>query len=161
MANKDEISIVWDGLQEFSKELDGMTKELEKNLMEAMTEYLKLVEEGAKALVHYDEGELEQSLTTKGPRREGDRVVGEIGSNLTYAFRRHEEPYRYGVRDKYDNGVRTPNYYVYGRGRETLKKPKWRGQAPGRKYLENAVVLTEDDYEKIMAKALEKTLGGK
>lgn len=160
MAKKDDLSIVWEGLQEFSKELDGMTKEFEKNLMEAMTEYLGLVEEGAKALVHRDSGDLEESLVAKGPRIEGDRVVGEIGSNLAYAFRRHEEPYRYGVHDKYDNGVRTPNYYVYGRGRRTSQKPNWRGQKPGRKYLENAVVLTEDDYEKIMAKALEKTLGG-
>lgn len=160
MANKDDISIVWEGLKEFSSELDGMTKEFEKNLLDAMTEYLKLVEGGAGDLAPKDSGDLEISIVTKGPYVEGDRVVGEVGSNSKYAFERHERPYSSGVRDKVDNGVTFKDYYVDGRGRRTREKPNWRGQKPGRKYLERAVVLTEDDYEKIMADALERTLGG-
>ncbi|MFD1450835.1 HK97 gp10 family phage protein [Oceanobacillus sojae] len=160
MVNKDDIAITWEGLKEFSSELDGMTEEFEKNLMEAMRDYLMLVEEGAKALAFRDTGDLEESIIAKGPYIEGDAVKGSIGSNLTYAFEVHERPYAYGIRDKYDNGAKTPNYYIYGRGRRTLQKPNWRGQKPGRKYLERAVVLTEDDYEKIMADALERTLGG-
>ncbi|GIO25097.1 HK97 gp10 family phage protein [Oceanobacillus sp. J11TS1] len=157
----DEIKIVWEGLKEFSNELGGMNKELEKNLKKAMNDYLELAEEGAKALVHRDEGELEERLTAKKPRKEEDRIIGEIGTNLEYAFRRHEEPYRYGVHDKYDRGVLKEGYYVDGRGRRTRDKPNWRGEKPGRKYLERAIILTEDDFEKIMADALERTLGGR
>ncbi|MFD1066689.1 HK97 gp10 family phage protein [Oceanobacillus locisalsi] len=158
---KDNVQIVWEGLKEFSEELGKMDKLLEKNLFAAMKEYLKLVEEGAKALSPRDEGDLEDSIQFTNPKMEGFKVVSEGGSNLDYALRRHEQPYSSGTWSKYDNGALIEGYYTDGRGQRTWSKGSWRGEQPGRKYLERAIQLTEDDFEKIMARALEKTLGGK
>lgn len=157
---KDEVQIVWEGLKEFSNEIGKMDKQMEKNLLDAMKEYIMLAEEGAKALAPRDSGDLEESIQFKPPTIQGDKVVSEGGSNLAYALRRHEEPYGSGFGDKYDNGLLVVKYYTDGKGIRTLQKPSWRGEQPGRKYLERAVAITEDEFEKIMAKALEKTLGG-
>ncbi len=158
---KDTFSLVWDGLDEFANDLKGMEKNLIKNIEKGMTEYATLVEEGAKALVHRDSGDLEASINFGKPKREGDSFVVEGGSNLKYALRRHEEPHRPGTRDKHDAGVKFVRYYLNGRGRRTFQKPSWRGEKPGRKFLERAIVATEKGFDKLMAEALEKTLEGK
>ncbi|OAK70094.1 HK97 gp10 family phage protein [Lederbergia galactosidilytica] len=161
MARKDGFYLEWHGLDELIEELEGMEREFEKNIQQGMKKYSTLAEEGTRALAPRDSGDLESSMTLKIPYIEGSKIVGGIGSNLAYALRRHEEPYRYGIHDKYDNGVKFPNYYVYGKGRRTLQKPSWRGEKPGRKYLERAIVATEKDFVKIMADALEQTLRGR
>lgn len=157
----DHFSLVWEGLDEFIEDLEGMEREFEKNAEKGMAKYRMLAEEGTKALSPRDSGDLEASINFGRPKNQGRNIVVEGGSNLAYALRRHEEPHRYGIHDKYDNGVRFSNYYIYGKGRRTLEKPHWRGEKPGRKYLERAIVVTEKDFEKIMADALEQTLRGR
>ncbi|WP_342512795.1 HK97 gp10 family phage protein [Sporosarcina sp. FSL K6-1522] len=158
---KDMFSLVWSGLSEFEDDLKGMEKELFKNIEKAMSDYSMLIEEGTRALVHRDHGDLEASINFGRPKREGDSFVIEGGSNLKYALRRHEEPYRPGTHDKYDAGVKFVKYYLNGRGRRTFGKPSWRGEKPGRKFLERAIVATEKDFDAVMVEALEKTLEGK
>src|SRR5699024_11739633 len=84
-------------------------------------------EEGTKALVHHDEGTLEDSISFDKAKSYGSIIEVKGGTNLDYALRRHEEPYRMGVHHKYKEGKKWPNYYVAGRGRGTWNKPMWRG----------------------------------
>lgn len=78
---------------------------------------------------------------------------------MKYALRVHEQPENKGVRAKYQRGVKYPEYYKNGRGENTRNKPNVNGYKPGRKYLTNAVKVTEDDWnimcERILARVLE------
>ncbi len=158
MAKDDVFSIEWEGLDEFHDMLDKMEKEHENIIMDEMTKFGMLAEEGTKALVHHDHGDLEDSINFDKAKKEGRDIIVRGGSNLVYALRRHEEPYRMGVHHKYENGRKFPNYYVGGRGRGTHAKPMWRGYKPGRKYMENAIKAIEPDYDKMNARALERIL---
>ncbi|MCM3651329.1 hypothetical protein [Metabacillus litoralis] len=162
LARKDDdfLRIEWDGINELEEYFDKFEKDFERILLEEYTKYGMLVEEGTKALVHHDEGDLEDSISFDKAKRVGNTVIVEGGSNSVYALRRHEEPYRYGVHDKYDNGSKFSNYYVYGRGRGTLGKPQWRGYKPGRKFLQNAINATNPDYDKMNERILERALDG-
>ncbi len=150
----DVFDIEWKGLDEFHEALDKMDKEADKIIMEEMTKFGMLAEEGTKALVHHEEGHLHDSINFDKAKRQGSEIVVNGGSNWKYALRRHEEPYRMGIHDKgLDRG-----YYVDGRGRGTRGKPAWRGIQPGRKYMENAIKAIEPDYDKMNARALERIL---
>lgn len=151
----------WEGLEELEKEFDKMEKDFQDILIDEYTKYGMLVEEGAKALAHHDEGDLEDSITFDKAKIEGSEVVVEGGSNSKYAIRRHEEPYRPGTHPKYSNGAKFDRYYMNGRGRGTLTKPKWRGYKPGRKFLQNAIIATEEDYDEMNERILDRTLGDK
>ena len=156
----DRIEIVWDGIEEYADLLEGFEDEFYRHLKNELTEYGLLVEEGAKALAPRDTGDLEQSIHFDAAKRVGDKVIVEGGTNIEYALKRHEAPYSSSTHDKYDNGARFPNYYSGGRGKRTRSKSPWRGFQPGRKYLSNAVAATEEEFERAIARALEKTLGG-
>lgn len=158
MAKNDLFNIEWEGLEEFSNALDKMDQEAEKIIMDEMTEFGMLAEEGTKALVHHDHGDLEDSINFDKAKKEGGRIIVRGGSNIVYALRRHEEPYRMGVHHKYERGRKFPGYYVDGRGQGTRGKPSWRGYKPGRKYMENAIKAIEPDYDKMNARALERIL---
>lgn len=155
------IGLTFEGLDEFIDQLDDAANNVEHNMISAMKEYESLVDEGTRSLAPRDDGDLENSFTIDIPKLVGNTVVGGISSNLIYALRRHEDPYRPGVHDKYDNGTKYEDYYVDGRGQRTRQKPAWRGQRPGRKYMARAVELTERDYDEIFAQALEDTLRGR
>ncbi|PAE17290.1 hypothetical protein CHH91_04605 [Virgibacillus sp. 7505] len=161
MASKDGfLSLEWEGLEELIDQFEHMGDKFEEALVDGYTEYGLLVEEGSRALAGYDTGDLEQSITFDRAELNGDTVTVEGGSNLSYALRRHEEPYRMGVHDKYDNGSLFPNYYVGGRGRATARKPTWMGMRPGRKFMENAILATETNYNDMLQRIMDITLGG-
>lgn len=161
LAKKDGFfHLEWDGLKELDKLFEEMDENFERILLEEYTEYGMLVEEGAKALVHHDEGDLEDSIVFDKAKRDGSGVSVEGGSNMVYALRRHEEPYRPGTHPKYNRGAKFERYYLNGRGRGTITKSKWRGFKPGRKFLENAIKATEKDYDEMNARILDRTLGG-
>jgi hypothetical protein len=161
LAKKDEfINISWDGLDELERHFEKMEENFVDILVDEYTKYGQLVEEGTKALVHHDEGDLEDSISFDRAKLKGDQVVVEGGSNSPYALRRHEEPYRSGTHDKYENGAKFPRYYLNGRGRGTLTKRRWRGYKPGRKFLQNAINATKPDYNQMNERVLERTLDG-
>lgn len=137
MVKGDVFSIEWEGLDEFHDMLDKMDKEAENIIMDEMTKFGMLAEEGTKALVHHDEGVLEDSINFDKAVREGNSIVVRGGTNVVYALRRHEEP---------------------GRGPGTIAKSSWRGYRPGPKYMENAIKAIEPDYTKMNARALERIL---
>lgn len=152
----DMFSMEWEGLDEFRDILDTMEKEAENIIMEEMTKFGMLAEEGTKALVHHDEGTLEDSINFDKAKKVNGQITVEGGSNVIYALRRHEEPYRPGVHPK---GL-DKSYYVYGRGRGTRGKDEWRGYKPGRKFMENAIKAIEPDYDEMNKRALERILKG-
>ncbi|GGB41713.1 hypothetical protein GCM10011409_19060 [Lentibacillus populi] len=137
MAKGDIFEIEWEGLDEFVELLDKMDNKSEEIIIDEMTKFGMLAEEGTKALVHHDEGTLEDSINFDKATKEGSDIVVRGGTNVIYALRRHEEP---------------------GRGPGTLAKPAWRGYQPGPKYMENAIKAIEPDYDKMNARALERIL---
>lgn len=162
MAKKDNLfDVEWEGLEELANEFDKMEQNFQDILVEEYTKYGALVEEGTKKLAPYDEGDLEESITFGKAKIQGNEVVVEGGSNSPYALRRHEEPSRKGKNPKYSNGSKFDDYYKDGRGRGTQGKSAWRGYQPGRKYLENAVRATEEDYDEMNERILDRTLGDK
>jgi len=160
LAKRESINIEWEGLEELNRLFEDMGENVERIAIEEYSKFGKLVEEGAKALVHHDEGDLEDSISFDEAVREGDDIVVEGGSNSPYAWRRHEEPYRMGTYTKYDNGSKYPRYYLNGRGRRTLTKASWRGYKPGRKYMQNAINAVQPDYDEMNARILERLLNG-
>lgn len=160
LAEQDFLQIEWSGFDEFAEALKGMESEFYKHLMKELTKYGLLVEEGAKALVYQDEGDLAASINFGQAIRQGNKVIVRGGTNMKQAVRLHEKPAGGKTHDKYDNGARFIGYYKDGKGARTRAKPNWRGFQPGRKYLQNAVTATEQDFEDACARALEKTLGG-
>jgi hypothetical protein len=160
LMSSDGFEIKWDGLDELLKQLDGFEDDLKRITKQEYTEYGQLVEEGARELAPKDTGDLAASIVASGAKLRGNQLEVTVGSNLKYALRRHEEPYRYGMYPKYDNGSKFPNYYIYGRGRITLSKAKWRKKAPGRKYLTNAIDATQSEYSEMNQRILKRALGG-
>lgn len=160
MAKRDHIDVEFQGMKELEQLFEEMPENFETAAIEEMTMYGKLVEEGAKALVHHDEGDLEDSISFDEAKRVGHEIVVEGGSSSVYAWRRHEEPYRPGTHTKYDNGAKYPRYYLNGRGRRTLTKARWRGYKPGRKFMQNAINATEADYNSMNERIRDRTLEG-
>lgn len=154
------LEIEWDGLAELEQLFKDMDVLLMRNLKAGMTDYSLLVETGSRKLAQRYEGELMRSIIAKKVNVLAGLVIGEVGSNLVYAWRRHEEPYRRGTHDMYDAGVKFPKYYKDGLGRRTRQKSSWRGQLPGRKFIERTVNVTEEDFEEIFDAVLEATLRG-
>jgi hypothetical protein len=158
--SSDDFNIKWDGLDKLIKTFDAMEESLKRNLISEYAKYGLLVEEGAKALAPHDTGDLEASITAEKVSFHGNSVETAVGSKSKYALRRHEEPYRKGHFPKHDNGSKFPDFYADGRGQITRSKPNWRGQVPGRKYLQNAINATDKDYHETNERVLKKTLGG-
>lgn len=147
-------------VEQFIRDLDKLPDDILNYILQYYTDYGMLVEEGAKALVHHDEGTLEDSINFEEAKLEGKEVSVEGGTNLVYAMRRHEEPPRAGSHPKYSRGAKFPAYYQDGRGLKTRQKPNWRGKTPGRKFLENAIEATEEDYNKMVKEIADKALKG-
>lgn len=158
MAKDDFIRIGWDGLNELDGLLEGIEEYVDAIAEDEYQKYGLFVEAATKALVHHDEGDLEASINSSTSNKDG-QIETVVGSNMKYALRRHEEPYRMGTHNKYDNGATFERYYLNGRGRRTLLKPKWRGYKPGRKYLENAIKATDPEYNETNDRILRRITG--
>lgn len=139
--------------------LDDIGRVFDRVLADEMKEYSLLVETGARALAQRFGGELEESIVAASVAVKNGMVIGEVGSNLVYAWARHETPYRMGKHPLYDRGIKLNDYYINGLGRRTRTKGKWRGELPGRKFLERAVIATEADFAEMANRALERALG--
>ncbi|OXS77955.1 HK97 gp10 family phage protein [Domibacillus enclensis] len=158
MAKDDFIRINWDGLNDLDGLLEGIEEKVDAIAEEEYQKYGLFVEAATKSLVHHDEGDLEASIHSSTSNKDG-QIETVVGSNMKYALRRHEEPYRMGTHNKYDNGAKFERYYLNGRGRRTLLKPKWRGYKPGRKYLDNAVKATAQEYDETNERILRRITG--
>lgn len=156
---KDHFRLEWNGLDGLEKLLKRAGDEFENIVVEEMTKYGMLVEEGTKALAPHDTGDMEDTISFDRAKKQGNAIVVEGGASSKYAVIRHEAPYSSGSRDKYDNGAKFPNYYINGRGAGTRGKASWRGQMPGRKYMVRAIQATEKDYEKMNARIIDRLLG--
>lgn len=156
----DFIDIEWDGLNELEQLFGDMDDLLTHNLKVGMKDFSLLVETGSRKLAQRYEGELERSLIAAKVNVVAGLVIGEVGSNLVYAFRRHEEPYRSGKHPLYDAGIKREDWYKNGLGRRTRQKSAWKGQMPGRKFLERAVIALEPEFEQIFDLVMDATLRG-
>jgi hypothetical protein len=157
---REVFSVDWGGLEELAEYFDRFEESFVFILMDEYKKFGLLLEEGAKALAPEDEGDLVDSLNFTGLKVLPNGVEGEVGSNLVYALRRHEEPYRAGSFPKYQRGGKFPDYYEDGRGLTTRAKGSWRGFPAGRKYLENAVKATEEYYNEMLQRILERAVRG-
>lgn len=155
-----KFNIEWDGLRELQDEFKTMNKRFSLILLDEMEKIGLTCEDYARALAPRDSGELEDSIHSTQARVEGRSFVVYVGTNMEYATYVHELNNVRPVGDKYERGVKYPNYYIRGRGTGTRQKPNVKGFQPGRKYLQRAVILTDQHFEKAMERALERLLQG-
>lgn len=155
-----KFNIEWDGLRELQDEFRTMNKRFSLILLDEMDKIGLTCEDYAKALAPRDSGELEDSIHSTQARVEGRSFVVYVGTNMEYATYVHELNNVRPVGDKYERGVKYPNYYIRGRGTGTRQKPNVKGYQPGRKFLQHAVILTDKHFEQAMERALERLLEG-
>ncbi len=155
-----KFNIEWDGLRELQNEFRTMNKRFSLILLDEMDKIGLTCEDYAKALAPRDNGELEDSIHSTQARVEGRSFVVYVGTNMEYATYIHELNNVRPVGDKYERGVKYPNYYIRGRGTGTRQKPNVKGYQPGRKFLQHAVILTDKHFEQAMERALERLLEG-
>ena len=155
------FKIEWDGLKELKAEMKSAPDRFNNLLIKELNNIGLTTEKYAKALVNYDSGELEDSIFSTKAKRYGNMYVVYVGTNMVYARYIHELYNPTGLGDKYERGVKYPNYYIGGRGKRTRDKPNVKGYKPGRKYLRNAVVLSEADVEEAMERVLISLLEGR
>ncbi|WP_325889767.1 HK97 gp10 family phage protein [Mammaliicoccus lentus] len=155
-----KFNIEWDGLRELQNEFRTMNKRFSLILLDEMDKIGLTCEDYAKALAPRDSGELEDSIHSTQARVEGRSFVVYVGTNMEYATYVHELNNVRPVGDKYERGVKYPNYYIRGRGIGTRQKPNVKGYQPGRKFLQHAVILTDKHFEQAMERALERLLEG-
>lgn len=154
------LKIEWTGLRELQQEFKTMNKRFNLILLDEMDKIGLSCEEYAKALSPRDSGDLENSIHSTQATVEGQSFVVYVGTNMEYATYVHELNNVRPVGDKYERGVKYPNYYIRGRGIGTRQKPNVKGYQPGRKFLQHAVILTDQHFEKAMERALERLLEG-
>ena len=155
-----KFNIEWDGLRELQNEFRTMNKRFSLILLDEMDKIGLTCEYYAKALAPRDSGELEDSIHSTQARVEGRSFVVYVGTNMEYATYVHELNNVRPVGDKYERGVKYPNYYIRGRGTVTRQKPNVKGYQPGRKFLQHAVILTDKHFEQAIERALERLLEG-
>lgn len=64
---------------------DEHMSDLSKKATKALTESMLMIEADAKLLVGVDTGHLRRNIT-HDVRDEGDRIIGQVGSNVEYAY---------------------------------------------------------------------------
>jgi hypothetical protein len=151
----------WEGIEELSRLLERMDDDIERIMIEEYSRYGLLVEEGAKALSPKDKGDLTDTINADRAKRNGDEIFVEVGVGSVYGVYQHEKRLRPGNHPKYDRGAKFPDYYQNGYGQKTRSKPNWRGAVPGRKFLERAVELTQDDFDEMNERILERIMEGR
>ncbi|UYL93880.1 structural protein [Geobacillus phage vB_GthS_PK2.1] len=161
MARDHIFSFEWEGIDEFIELLDNMDRKTRRIMVQEYTKFGLLVEEGARALAPKDEGNLEDTINAEKARIIDEGVEVEVGVGSVYGLRRHEEPPRMGKYPKYERGAKFPNYYINGLGARTRSKPGWRGEKPGRKYLQRAVELVVDDFVEMNERILQRIMEGR
>lgn len=160
-TNRGFLDMDWEGLDELERLVENMDDEFDRIALEEYRDFAMEFEGAVRALMPRDESDLEGSYNVSAPRKGSSEITIEGGTNSEYALRRHEEPYRSGSHDKYDNGAKFPGYYVNGRGARTRSKPGFRGEKAGRKYQERAVKLMEEDWNRTNLKILERVMRGR
>src|SRR5699024_12503300 len=126
-----KFNIEWDGLRELQNEFRTMNKRFSLILLDEMDKVGLTCEDYAKALAPRDSGELEDSIHSTQARVEGRSFVVYVGTNMEYATYVHELNNIRPVGDKYERGVKYPNYYIRGRGTGTRQKPNVKGYQQG------------------------------
>ena len=155
-----DLKIEWTGLKELQQEFDNMSRRFKAIMLDEMDKIGLSCENYAKALSPRYSGALENSINSTMATMEGRSFVVYVGTNMSYANYVHELMSGRPVGDKYERGVKYPNYYQFGRGARTRQKSNVKGYQPGRKFLSNAVILTDDHFEKAMERALERLYEG-
>ena len=153
---RDIFRLEWDGLDQLVRIMEEMNDEKDAIIIEEYTRFGLLVEEGTKALAPHDKGDLEDTIHSEPAKRDGDGISTEVYVGSEYGVYQHELVPRSGEHPKYENGAKFPGYYKDGKGARTRSKPGWRGEEPGRKYLERAVELTDDDFTEMNERALDR-----
>lgn len=154
----DLFSIEWQGLDELKQYFEAMDARFIRICTDEMTKFGLTVEETAKALAPRDSGDLEDSITASVAEMRGTIFEVIVGTNLEYALRVHEQPERTGVYPKYERGVKYDDYYVNGDGQNTRSKKSVKGYKPGRKYMTNAVLASEDDWNEMCNRIITRVL---
>ena len=159
MSKRDRIfDINLEGFEELQREFQKAERDFRPSVKKHMTRFTLNVQGDAQKLVSVDSGELQSSIHTLPARETSEGIVTSVGTNNEYALRRHEEPYKQGVRPKYERGTKFDMYYINGRGYGTRNQPGVGQYKAGRKYMQNAVLYNESNFGKMCENILREVL---
>lgn len=129
---RNSFSADFEGIDEFLSEVDQAENRLQARTIQELNQFKTVPERGAKLLTPVDENDLTKSITASNVHMSGlDEYWFSIGTTLHYALRMHEW---------------TGNW---GEDTKVKQARQWRGFTPGRKYLENAGLGSEDQFEQV------------
>lgn len=137
---RDEFDISWQGLDQMIALLGEMDLGVERLIIIKMTAFSKVLERGAKLLAPQDTGVLRESISSSAVEKVGQDYEFSLGTNIAYALKVHENPLNWGEK--------------------TRNKAPWHGYQPGNKYLDNAVLGSEKEWNQTMDDILNSVMGG-
>lgn len=158
---KKGFKVTVEGAESLSDKLKGFPERFEKNILIELNFLANKAEHYARKLAPRDTGRLEESINAGKSERVGMSYVVYVGTNVEYATYVHELNSKRLRGDKYDKGVKLENYYLGGMGAETRAKATIGGYMPGRKYMRNAVILTDKHVGTAVRRALRNAWEGK
>lgn len=145
MRNQSSVKIV--GIGNLVKNLNQISKDVEKRLERVLEKLAHQVIADAKKLTPIDSGDLEASLVVGDVKRLIGKLYIDMGNSPEtdhYAVVQHEG-FRRGK-----NGT-----IELHPGEKTQSKSSYKGYTPGKKYLDNALKINENLIIKEIKKALE------
>lgn len=160
MTKRSGVSIKIEGLESLSKRMRNFKPNFERQIITELNYLANKAEGYARRLSPRDTGRLEESINAGKAKREGTSYVVYVGTNVEYATYVHELNSKRLRGDKYDKGVKLTNYYLGGMGAETRAKPTVGGFMPGRKFMRNAIILTDKHVEQAIRRAVRNAMGG-
>lgn len=137
--NNLEINIELDDFTKFAEAIRQIPKQFDSIIIDELQKVAAKVESDARKLAPRDTGHLEDNIHMNDVSKEGSNYVVYIGTNVEYATYVHE--------------------MASAGGYETLSKSKVGGYAPGRKFLSNALTLSDENVEHAINNAIERVLG--
>jgi hypothetical protein len=156
------VGFKMEGLDLVLSNMDRISDEVDRRLRQALNEAALAVEEGAKQLAPVDSGDLASYISAMKAERTPTGYQAEVGCNIEYAARRHEEEPRVGTFPKYLGGGergRIDMFYINGRGLKTRSKSPLGRYLPGRKFLENSLKYHKKKINQSIADAVREVLG--
>lgn len=134
-----EVTINMNDFYQFAMALRKAPNIMDRILKEELQKVAARTEGYARELSPRDTGYLEDSIHMTTVEKEGISYSVYVGTNTEYAKYVHE--------------------MLSSGSPETRSKKGVGGYRPGRKFLSNAIVLSEDDLEEAMGRAIERVLG--
>jgi hypothetical protein len=145
MPSRNLFSFDIEGIESMILTLDRIEQETYQRIDDTLTRLAEKVIEDAKRLAPLDSGDLEAALVVGDVKKVLQRIYIDFGNSPEvddYAVVQHEGFRK--IKTKDENGEVDGERIIYmSPGEKTLSKGSYKGYAPGKKFLENAITINE------------------